>query len=44
MAMTQREQLKGAYGGSPSWIAKVNKMSDAQVSAIFIKLRNQNKI
>lgn len=42
--MDHREALKGAYGGSASWIQKVNKMSDNQVAAIFLRLKSQNKI
>lgn len=42
--MDKREALKGAYGGSASWIQKVNKMSDRQVVAVYLRLKSQNKI
>jgi predicted secreted protein len=38
-----REAVKGAYKSS-AWTIKVNRMSDAQVVAIFKRLREQNKI
>lgn len=39
----QREALKSAYS-SKMWIEKVKKMSDAQVQAIFLRLKSQNKV
>lgn len=31
--------LKDQYGGHPNWKAKVDKMSDAQVFAVYCRLR-----
>lgn len=39
----QREMLKQVYD-SKKWAAKVDKMSDSQVFAIFMRLRQQNKL
>jgi hypothetical protein len=39
----EREALKGAYSGE-KWIDKVNRMSDAQVVAVYMRLRAQGKI
>lgn len=41
--MQQREALKGAYSGY-KWIQKVKEMSDSQVTAVFLRLKSQNKI
>lgn len=38
-----REALKKVYKG-PVWIARVNKMPDAQVTAIYLNLKQQNKL
>jgi len=43
MSMSERELLKQAYP-YPTWWAKVNKMSDAQVHAIFIQMRLKGKV
>lgn len=39
----EREALKKAYP-SKKWAEKVNKMSDAQVIAVYMRLRLQGKI
>lgn len=39
----EREAVKGAYRG-PGWAAKVNRMDDAQVIAVYLRLKSQNKI
>jgi hypothetical protein len=39
----KREALKGAYDGQ-KWIDKVNAMSDAQVTATYLRLKSQNKV
>lgn len=39
----EREALKSAYDGQ-KWADKVAKMSDAQVHAVFLRLRQQGKI
>lgn len=40
---TQREALKGVYSGD-EWLQKVARMSEAQVNAIFLRLRKQGKV
>lgn len=37
----EREALKRQYPNSAKWAEKVNKMSDAQVAAIYIRLRSE---
>ena len=39
----KREALKKVYN-SRAWAEKVNKMSDDQVVAIYLRLKSQNKI
>lgn len=39
----QREALKGVYH-SRKWWLKVRKMTDAQVAAIFARLKQQAKV
>lgn len=39
----KREALKSAYDG-PGWASKVDKMSDGQVVAVYLRLKNQNKL
>jgi hypothetical protein len=41
--LQQREAVKAAYSG-PAWQLKVNKMSDAQVTAIYLNLKKQGKV
>jgi hypothetical protein len=38
-----REMVKKAYPGE-KWAAKVNRMSDQQAFAVFVRLRRQGKI
>jgi hypothetical protein len=38
-----KESVKKAYPHSRTWPAKVDKMTDGQVIAIFLKLRRQGK-
>jgi hypothetical protein len=40
----KRELIKRAYSPSITWPAKVDKMTDSQVIAIFFKLKKQGKI
>lgn len=40
----ERDALKLVYPNSDSWLAKVDKMSDRQVTAIYIKFRSQGKL
>jgi len=39
----KREAIKTAYS-SPAWADKVKKMPDNQVTAVFLRLKSQNKI
>ena len=39
----EREQLKKVYPGH-KWAQKVNGMTDAQVIAVYMRLKQQNKI
>jgi hypothetical protein len=39
-----REVLKAYYKTSSSWTQKVNKMTDGQVVAIYLKWKKDNKI
>lgn len=40
----QRELIKKAYPNSKAWASKVSKMPEAQVTAIFLRLRREGKI
>lgn len=44
MVISQRESLKQAYRSSVTWATKVDKMSDQQVAAIFLKFKREGKI
>jgi hypothetical protein len=39
----ERELVKNAYKGG-AWYAKIKKMTDAQVHAVYIRLKQQNII
>lgn len=41
-AAQQRAAIRALYG--PDWKAKVDKMSDKQVVAIYLKFKRENKI
>lgn len=41
--LLKREAVKQAYQ-SPSWRAKVDKMRDAQVIAVYLRLKQSNKV
>jgi len=41
--MSQRELVKSVYP-SKTWAAKVDKMSDAQVHAVFLKFKQTGKL
>jgi len=43
MAVNQREELKKAYPGK-KWAEKVKKMSESQVAAVYLRLKQQNKV
>lgn len=43
-AISKRELIKQAYPHSKTWAAKVNKMSEDQVIAIFFRLKGQGKL
>lgn len=36
-----RAKLRTAYGGSPAWVSKVDRMSDGQVIAVYNKLNER---
>ena len=38
--MTERERIKGVYPKSKKWAARVDKMPDAQVHAIFMRFQD----
>lgn len=40
----KREALIGAYPKSPKWRKRVIAMSEAQVTAVYLRLKNQNKL
>lgn len=40
----EREALKKAYPNSKSWAEKVDKMRPDQVTAVYIRLRSQQKL
>lgn len=43
MAINKRDALKEVYRGG-KWIQKVNEMTDEQVTAIYLRLKQQNKV
>lgn len=42
--ISKRELIKQAYPHSKAWKAKVDRMPENQVTAIFFKLRKEGKI
>lgn len=40
----KRQELLKAYPNSPTWKDKVGKMSDGQVTAIYIRLKAEGKL
>lgn len=42
--ISKRELIKQAYPHSKTWSVKVKNMPEAQVTAIFFKLRKEGKI
>lgn len=40
----ERDAIKNVYAKSSSWAAKVDKMQDGQVIAIYNKFRAQGKL
>lgn len=36
-----RDKLRKAYGGSAAWVAKVDRMSDGQVIAVYKSLNER---
>lgn len=40
----EREAIRAVYKNSPSWQEKVTKMSDRQVTAIYLKFKAQGKL
>ena len=41
---TKREAVIGAYPGSRKWKTKVIKMSEAQLIAVYLRLKAQGKV
>ena len=39
----QQEAIKGAYPG-PRWTQRVKGMSEAQITAVYLRLKRQGKI
>jgi len=44
MATSQRNELIAAYPQSTGWAARVQSMTDAQVFAIYLRLKKEGKI
>ena len=42
--LLKRQLVKGAYNGSPKWAAKVDKMTDEQIIAVYFRLKQNNQI
>lgn len=42
--LMKRQLVKDAYNGSPKWTAKVDKMTDEQIIAVYFRLKQQNQI
>jgi len=42
--ISNREMIKKAYPHSETWAKKVDRMPDAQVTAIFLKMKKERKI
>lgn len=42
--LLKRQLVKDAYNGSPKWAAKVDKMTDEQVIAVYFRLKQNNQI
>jgi len=40
----KRAAIKKVYNSSASWAEKVSKMSDAQVTAIYLRFKAQGKL
>lgn len=40
----EREEIKKAYPKSKNWHARVDKMSEQQVIAIYIRMKAQGKL
>lgn len=42
--LLKRQLVKDAYNGSPKWAAKVDKMTDEQIIAVYFRLKQNNQI
>lgn len=42
--LLKRQLVKDAYNNSPKWCAKVDKMTDEQVIAVYFRLKQKNQI
>lgn len=43
-AISKRELIKKAYPHSKTWPARVDKMPEGQVAAIFFRLKREGKL
>lgn len=43
-AMTMRIILKRQYKGAYKWVNKVNKMSDSQVIAVYLRMQRSGQL
>lgn len=42
--LIKRQLVKDAYNNSPKWSAKVDRMSDDQLIAVYFRLKQKNQI
>lgn len=40
----QRQAVKDAYDNNPTWVSKVDQMSNGQLIAVYFRFIKQNKI
>jgi hypothetical protein len=40
----EREAVKAAYPHSTKWATKVSRMSDQQVTAVYLRFKSQGKV
>jgi len=43
-AFMEREAIKAVYPNSPTWGGKVDRMSDSQVVAIYLRFKAEGKL
>ena len=42
--LKKKQDVLNAYDNSPTWVAKVNKMTDQQIIAVYLRLQRTNRI